>query len=108
MSLIPAERPPFYALERRVAERDLPCIGLHIDADARVYAEKGGYVSGLFAAGEAASGVFNHYVASGYSIASCVIFGRVAGRSAAVSAKAVPFKIGRANRARPIAVFLAD
>jgi fumarate reductase flavoprotein subunit len=82
-SLVPVETPPFYAMERRAAERAVSFVGLHIDADARVYSEHGTYVQGLFAAGEAASGIVNYYVATGNSIASCVIFGRAAGRNAA-------------------------
>jgi len=81
--MIPVEKAPFYALERRVAENDLSCVGMRINARAQVYAKRGLYVPGLYAAGEASSGVFNHYVASGNSIANCVIFGRTAGRNAA-------------------------
>lgn len=81
--MIPVVKPPFYAIERRAAQISLTQVGLRINADARVYKEKGGYIPGLYAAGEAAGGIFTQYVGSGISIGNCVVFGRTAGRNAA-------------------------
>ena len=82
-AMVAIEQPPFYAVPRRAAQISVSSVGLHIDADARVYADAGSYVRGLYAAGEASGGVWNHYVASGCAIGNCMIFGRVAGRKAA-------------------------
>jgi fumarate reductase flavoprotein subunit len=82
-AMVAVKQAPFYAVPRRAAQVSNSSVGLHINADARVYSQTGSYVPGLFAAGEASGGVWNWYVGSGSSIANCVIFGRIAGRSAA-------------------------
>jgi fumarate reductase flavoprotein subunit len=49
--------------------------------------ESGTPIPGLFAAGECTGGVLGtRYVGSGNGIASCLVFGRVAGHSAAAHA----------------------
>jgi succinate dehydrogenase/fumarate reductase flavoprotein subunit len=61
--------------------------GPRIDRDAQVLTGAGAPVPALFAAGECAGGVIGPaYVGSGNSYANCVVFGRVAGRSAARAA----------------------
>jgi fumarate reductase flavoprotein subunit len=85
-TLMPVCSPPFYAVPRRAGQLSTSSVGLKINADAMVYANRGGYVKGLFAGGEAASGPWNHYVGSGSSIGTCMIFGRVAGKNAAAYA----------------------
>lgn len=82
-AMVALERPPFYAMPRRAAQIALTSVGLRINANGQVYSRNALYVSGLYAAGESSGGVFKYYVASGGSIASCVVFGRAAGRHAA-------------------------
>ncbi|HVW31036.1 MAG TPA: FAD-dependent oxidoreductase [Acidimicrobiia bacterium] len=75
--------PPFYGAELRLSILALTAKGLRIDADARVLDRAGTPIRGLFAAGECTGGVLGDvYVGSGNSYANCVVFGRVAGRSA--------------------------
>jgi fumarate reductase flavoprotein subunit len=75
--------PPFYGAELRLGILCLTSKGLRIDAEARVLDRSGSPVEGLFAAGECTGGVLGDvYVGSGNSYANCVVFGRVAGRSA--------------------------
>ena len=58
--------------------------GLTIDAEARVLDEAGDPIPGWFAAGETTGNVVGDmYIASGNSIANCVVYGRVAGDNAA-------------------------
>lgn len=80
--------------------------GLEIDPEARVLssggvqsgAEKGAPIPGLFAAGEVAGGVHGANRLGGSSLLGCVVFGRVAGDSAA--AYLVQSELGVAGRAR--------
>ncbi len=75
---------PFYAVEVRLAQLGLTSVGLRIDADARVVDTASATVPGLFAAGECTGGVLGDvYMGSGNSLANCLTFGRIAGRSAA-------------------------
>jgi succinate dehydrogenase/fumarate reductase flavoprotein subunit len=57
--------------------------GLEIDSEGRVLASGGTPLSGLFAAGEVAGGVHGANRLGGSSLLGCVVFGRVAGDSAA-------------------------
>jgi fumarate reductase flavoprotein subunit len=82
-TMVKIQTPPFYAAPRRAAQLSTSAVGLHINADAQVYSTLGGYVPGLYAAGEASSGPWNHYTGSGSSIGTAMTFGRIAGRSAA-------------------------
>ena len=78
---------PFYAIEVRASTFGNTFPGLRIDGDARVYDEAGAAIGGLFAAGEAAGGVMGpRYVGGGNSISNAIIFGRIAGASAARAA----------------------
>lgn len=82
--LRPITTPPYYATEMRMAHVALTAVGLRIDSRARVVADDGTPVPGLFAAGECTGGVVGDvYVGSGNSITSAFVFGRVAGRRAA-------------------------
>jgi flavocytochrome c len=86
----PISTPPFYAAEIRPAIVCLTSTGLRIDAQARVLDRAGRPIAGLFAAGECTGGVLGErYMGSGNSYANCVVFGRVAGRSATAGAAAV-------------------
>ena len=55
--------------------------GLHINANAEVLS-RGVPVPGLFAAGEVAGGIHGNNRLGGSSLLDCVVFGRVAGRTA--------------------------
>jgi succinate dehydrogenase/fumarate reductase flavoprotein subunit len=57
--------------------------GLEIDPESRVLSTAGKPIAGLFAAGEVAGGVHGANRLGGSSLLGCVVFGRVAGDSAA-------------------------
>jgi fumarate reductase flavoprotein subunit len=82
--LKPIATPPFYAVEIRAAIICLTSAGVRIDADARVLDGGDWPIPGLFAAGETTGGVLGErYVGGGNSIANAIVFGRLAGRTAA-------------------------
>lgn len=84
------QTPPFYAVEMRPAIVCLTSTGLRIDPDARVMSTAERPIPGLFAAGETTGGVLgDRYIGGGNSIANAIVFGRVAGESAAAYAKSV-------------------
>ena len=60
--------------------------GLKITNDAEVEDTTGHPIPGLYAAGEIVGGLFFHNYASGTGLMSGAVFGRIAGRSAAVYA----------------------
>ena len=85
--LEPIATAPFYGAEIRPATVCFTACGPRIDRDARVLNGAGTPIPGLFAAGECTGGVIGPaYVGSGNSYANCLVFGRVAGASAAVAA----------------------
>jgi len=57
--------------------------GLHVDAEARVIAQSGEPIPGLFAAGELVGGLFYFNYPGGTGLTSGAVFGRIAGRGAA-------------------------
>ena len=57
--------------------------GLKIDSKAQVLGEDGAVIEGLFAAGEVAGGVHGANRLGGNAVADFVVFGRIAGQSAA-------------------------
>lgn len=78
---------PFYAVEVRPSTWGNTFPGLQIDEDTHVYSESAKVIPGLYAAGEASGGVMGtHYVGGGNSIANAIIFGRIAGHTAALEA----------------------
>jgi fumarate reductase flavoprotein subunit len=82
---------PYYAVEVRASTFGNTFPGLRIDENGQVYTETGAAIPALYAAGEAAGGVMGpRYVGGGNSVANAVIFGRVAGRSAALDAAKAP------------------
>lgn len=86
--LHPLSTPPYYAVELRPASIAVTACGLHIDDEARVVSVAGHPVPGLFAAGECTGGIIGpFYAGSGNSLANCVTFGRIAGRTAAREGK---------------------
>lgn len=82
--LRPVQEPPFYAVEMRPAIVCLTSTGLRIDTHARVIGQDGKPIAGLYAAGETTGGVLGErYIGGGNSVANAVVFGRIAGRTAA-------------------------
>ncbi|XVQ14978.1 FAD-dependent oxidoreductase [Spirillospora sp. CA-255316] len=82
--MVPVEQGPFYGCEMRLSLIALTACGPAIDADSRVLDSGQVPVPGLFAAGECTGGAIGSlYVGSGNSIANCLVYGRIAGRSAA-------------------------
>jgi tricarballylate dehydrogenase len=61
--------------------------GLKITNNAEVEDTSGHPIPGLYAAGEMVGGLFFHNYASGTGLMSGAVFGRLAGRNAAASAK---------------------
>ena len=81
------ETPPFYGVEIRPSTLGITSYGLEIDDQAHVLDPCSNEIEGLFAAGECAGGILGtRYAGSGNSWANCLVFGRVAGRSAAAYA----------------------
>jgi fumarate reductase flavoprotein subunit len=75
---------PFYAVRIVPGLVALTGCGLTIDIDARVLDETGTPIPRWFAAGEATGNVLGDmYIASGNSLANCVVYGRIAGDRAA-------------------------
>lgn len=82
------ETPPFYAAEVHAASYGATSAGLRIDPDARVLSADTRPLPGLYAAGETAGGILGErYVGGGNYVGSAIVFGRVAGRNAAIEAQ---------------------
>jgi fumarate reductase flavoprotein subunit len=90
-NLVAIETPPYYAVRLWPAVVALTGYGPRIDPDARVLsAADGDPIPGLYAAGEVTGNVLGpQYVGGGNAIGSALIFGRIAGRSAAAARKSV-------------------
>jgi fumarate reductase flavoprotein subunit len=85
------EHPPYYGAEIRPAALGTTSYGIQIDDSGRVLHELQHPIPGLFAAGECTGGVLgSRYLSSGNSLANSFVFGRVAGRAAAISALGLP------------------
>lgn len=80
-SAIPLDRPPFYAIRLWLKVHYTPG-GVGIDARARVVDTKGRVVRGLLAAGEVCGGIHGADRLGGCALTECLVFGRIAGRSA--------------------------
>ena len=83
----PVSRPPYYGVELRLGVLCLTQKGPVTDADARVLDTGGQAIPGLYAAGECVGGVIGSYMGSGNAWANCVVFGREAGRTAALESR---------------------
>jgi fumarate reductase flavoprotein subunit len=81
----PIETAPFYALKLRPSVVALTGYGLRIDADARVLgAADDRPIPGLYAGGEVTGNVIGpQYLGNGNAISNALIFGRIAGQTAA-------------------------
>jgi fumarate reductase flavoprotein subunit len=95
--LVPLTAPPYYAVRLWPAVVALTGYGPRIDARARVLsAGDGDPIPGLYAAGEVTGNVIGpQYAGGGNAIGSALIFGRIAGRSAASSRPAVATEAAR-------------
>lgn len=84
-ALIAMRTPPFHAVWVSPSVVALTGYGVRIDTDGRVLAAvDGAPIPGLFAAGEVTGNVIGpQYLGGGNAVGSALIFGRVAGRSAA-------------------------
>ena len=78
----PLDQSPYYAI-KVTAGIHHTMGGLKIDSKARVLKEDGSPIPGLFAAGEITGGVHGGNRLGGNAVADFVIFGRIAGQSAA-------------------------
>lgn len=84
--LRPVRVGPFYGVRLSLSTVCLTSVGPAVDADGAVIGVDGRAVPGLLAAGECTGGTLgDRYVGTGNSWANCVVFGRVAGRTAAAA-----------------------
>jgi flavocytochrome c len=84
--------PPFYGARIRPAVICWTGTGLRIDREARVLDTADRPIQGLFAAGETTGGMFGQcYAGGGASIGNAIVFGRVAGRNAALGESGASF-----------------
>jgi fumarate reductase flavoprotein subunit len=80
----PVRTAPFVAAPIRPAMIALTSCGVRIDPAARALTAAGAAIPGLYAAGETTGGAMGpQYAGSGSSIANSLVFGRLAGRTAA-------------------------
>ncbi|CDX03973.1 Succinate dehydrogenase [Desulfitobacterium hafniense] len=83
--ITPITKAPFYAVEVKPSAAVFTTGGLRINTDAQVISAKSGNpIAGLYSAGRNASNVMGQqYGGSGVSVATCYVFGRIAGQKAA-------------------------
>jgi fumarate reductase flavoprotein subunit len=82
--LFAVKKPPFYAVEVRGSCIGLTACGLEIDQHANVLDSHGIPIPGLYAGGEVLGGTQGRrYAGGGMSITNAIVFGRIAGTSAA-------------------------
>lgn len=88
--LIPIRTPPFYAAEVRPAIVCWTGTGLRIDRETCVLSPAGRPIPGLFAAGETVGNLHgDRYIGGGGSFGPCIVFGKLAGETAARYAAAL-------------------
>jgi flavocytochrome c len=86
----PVRSGPFYAREVRACVIGQTGCGLNIDTDAHVLDIHGNIIPGLYAAGEVLGcGVGKRYFGGGMGICNAMVFGRIAGTTAAKEALAL-------------------
>lgn len=81
--LVKIERAPFYAYATTSGLLATYC-GLTVDTETRVLDVFGSPIEGLFAAGEIMGGFHGVSYLTGSALGKCVVFGRIAGRNAAM------------------------
>lgn len=79
-------KPPFYAW-RAIPKVHHTMGGVKIDTEARVYDNDNKVIVGLFAAGEAVGGPHGASRLGSCAVPDCLVFGRIAGKNAALLAK---------------------
>ncbi len=79
---LPLSEPPFYAVRLWPKVHYTPG-GLAIDTHARVLDLHGNPIPGLFAAGEVCGGIHGASRLGSCALTECIVFGRIAGKSAA-------------------------
>lgn len=80
----PMRHPPFYAREVRASVIGQTGAGLNINEHAQVLDARGAVIPGLYAAGETLGCVQGkRYSGGGMGIANAIVFGRIAGQTAA-------------------------
>lgn len=85
--LRPVREAPFYGMPIRPSTMGFTSFGVEIDDEGRVMDPCSAPIEGLFAAGECTGGILGtRYLGSGNMWASCIVFGRLAGRTAATHA----------------------
>ena len=82
----PLDQAPFYAIKVQPGVHHTMG-GVRIDSEAQVIDTDGSVIPGLFAAGEVTGGVHGNNRLGGNAVADFVIFGRIAGASAAAYAE---------------------
>jgi succinate dehydrogenase/fumarate reductase flavoprotein subunit len=94
----PIGQGPYYAVKVLPAELVCTHAGMEIDGDASVLGGNGTPIDGLFAAGEAGAGLLGlRYVGGGNAVANALTMGRIAGRSAARTARSESAQITTAG-----------
>lgn len=82
---VPVRNPPFYAVEVRASLIGVTATGLNINTKSQVLDEYDQVIPGLYAAGELLGCVIGpRYAMGGMSVASAVVFGRLAGKNSAL------------------------
>ncbi|WP_295477998.1 FAD-dependent oxidoreductase [uncultured Sutterella sp.] len=84
---VPFVDAPFYSIKVRPAYHSTPG-GIRIDTQARALNRRGSPIPGLFAAGETAGGIWGRQRLDNLGLIDALVFGRIAGTSAAQEAKA--------------------
>lgn len=82
-TMLPITTPPFFAAELRLSSVGFTAVGPRVNAQAKVISTLNTPIPGLFAGGECAGGIVGHMHLGGNPVASCLVFGRIAGQSAA-------------------------
>ena len=85
LDLLPLDEPPYYVIEA-IPAITFPFYGIRIDSSARVLDESGEPIPGLLAAGSDTGGLYVRAYAGG--IASALVFGLTAARTAMAQARA--------------------
>ena len=88
-TLQPVAQPPYYAYPCTSAILGTYC-GLATDAAGRVLDTTGNPVAGLYAAGEISGGFHGNGYMTGSALAKAAVFGRIAGRHAALESAKAP------------------
>lgn len=82
--LTPVSTPPFYAIDFSIGHCSCRTLGgLKTDANAQVVDCDGKPMAGLYSAGSNACAIYGDYPGSGTSIGQALVFGRIAGKTAA-------------------------